>query len=70
MAQEQMQTEEEYNKPFGADDAVLVKDLNFSYGDRQVRGSLLLLLTCSAAPPHHHVINLNAHTHRNITNRC
>lgn len=41
MAQEQSKhqqgEEEDYTTPFGPDDAVLVKDLNFSYGDRQVR---------------------------------
>lgn len=42
MAQEQSKhqqgEEEDYSTPFGPDDAVLVKNLNFSYGDRQVRG--------------------------------
>lgn len=28
--------EEDYEAPFGPDDSVLVKDLHFSYGDRQV----------------------------------
>lgn len=33
--------EEDYEAPFGADDSVLVKDLNFSYGDRKVRAVLV-----------------------------
>lgn len=38
MAQDQTnKMEEDYETPFGPDDSVLVKNLNFSYGDRQVR---------------------------------
>ena len=32
---------QENNEPFGPDDAVVIRDLNFSYGDRQVCTRLL-----------------------------
>jgi len=33
----QLKPEEDVAGPFLPDDAVLIRDLNFSYGDRQVR---------------------------------
>ncbi len=48
--------EEDYTAPFGPEDSVLVKDLNFSYGDRQVRNkwTALLPVPCSARHSHAH----------------